>query len=73
MEEIYIVDRIEEDYIVVEDNKNNIININKNEFSEIINEGDILIKIDNKYILDNNKTKDRKENINKILRNLWEE
>lgn len=73
MEEIYIVDRIEGDYIVVEDNKNNIININKNEFSEIINEGDIIIKIDNKYILDNNKTKDRKENINKIIRNLWEE
>lgn len=73
MEEIYIVDRIEENYIVLEDYKSDIININKNEFSENINEGDVLIKIDNKYILDKNKTRNRKENINKILKTLWEE
>lgn len=73
MEEIYIVDRIEGDYIVIEDNQSNIININKNEFSENINEGDVLIKIDNKYTVDKDKTNFRKENINKILKSLWEE
>lgn len=73
MEEIYIVDRIEENYIVLEDNKGNIININKDEVSENINEGDVLIKIDNKYTVDKDKTNFRKENINKILKSLWEE
>ena len=73
MEEIYIVDRIEENYIVLEDNKGNIININKDEISENINESDVLIKIDNKYTVDKDKTNFRKENINKILKSLWEE
>lgn len=73
MEEIYIVDRIEGDYIVLEDNNGNIININKNNFSEDINEGDVLIKINDKYVLDKNKTNNRKDNISKILKNLWEE
>lgn len=73
MEEIYIVDRIEGDYIVLEDNNSNIININKNNFTEDINEGDVLIKINDKYVLDKNKTNNRKDNISKILKNLWEE
>ena len=69
----YVVDRIENNYIVLEDKDLNFINIKKEEVLEDVREGDILIKVNNKYIIDYNKTKNRKEYINKKIKNLWEE
>ena len=73
IENEYVVDRIENNYIVLEDKDLNFINIKKEEVLEDVREGDILIKVNNKYIIDYNKTKNRKEYINKKIKNLWEE
>lgn len=73
IENEYVVDRIENNYIVLEDKDLNFINIKKEEVLEDVREGDILIKVNNKYIIDYNKTKNRKDYINKKIKNLWEE
>ena len=73
IENEYVVDRIENNYIVLEDKDLNFINIKKEEVLEDVREGDILIKVNNKYIIDYNKTKNRKDHINKKIKNLWEE
>ena len=58
-----IVDRLEEEYIVCEDENKNIVNILKDEVEDEVKEGDILIFVDGKYIVNKEKTKDRKEYI----------
>ena len=60
----YVVDRIEEDIVVLEnlDTKEKI-NINLKELDFKVREGNILSKEDNKYILDLNTEKQRKEKL----------
>ena len=58
----YIVDRIEESIIVVEDQNGNIINLNKNKVNGQIKEGDCLREENEKFFLDTEKTKERKIN-----------
>ena len=68
-----IVDRLEEEYIVCEDENKNIVNILKDEVEDEVKEGDILIFVDGKYIVNKEKTKDRKEYIKDLIKDLWEE
>ena len=68
-----IVDRLEEEYIVCEDENRNIVNILKDEVEDEVKEGDILIFVDGKYIVNKEKTKDRKEYIQDLIKDLWEE
>ena len=68
-----IVDRLEEEYIVCEDENKNIVNILKDEVEDEVREGDILIFVDGKYIVNKEKTKDRKEYIENLIEDLWEE
>ena len=68
-----IVDRLEEEYIVCEDENKNIVNIIKDEVEDEVKEGDILIFVDGKYIVNKEKTKDRKEYIQDLIKDLWEE
>ena len=68
-----IVDRLEEEYIVCEDENKNIVNIVKDEVEDEVKEGDILIFVDGKYIVNKEKTKDRKEYIQDLIKDLWEE
>jgi len=68
-----IVDRLEEEYIVCEDENKNIVNILKDEVEDEVKEGDILIFVDGKYIVNKEKTKDRKEYIQDLIKDLWEE
>ena len=71
--EEFTVDRFEENYVVLENRKTNeIINVNKNELPEGIDEGDILDKINGKYILDRNKTEEVSNRISDKMNNLWE-
>lgn len=71
--EEFTVDRFEENYVVLENrNTNEIINVNKNELPEGIDEGDILDKINGKYILDRNKTEEVSNRISDKMNNLWE-
>ena len=68
-----IVDRLEEEYIVCEDENKNIVNILKDEVEDEVKEGDILILVDGKYIVNKEKTKDRKAYIQDLIKDLWEE
>ncbi len=68
-----IVDRLEEEYIVCEDENKNIVNILKDEVEDEVKEGDILIFVDGKYIVNKEKTKDRKEYIQDLIKDLWED
>ena len=68
-----IVDRLEEEYIVCEDENKNIVNILKDEVEDEVKEGDILIFVDGKYIVNKEKTKDRKEYIQDLIKYLCEE
>ena len=68
-----IVDRLEEEYIVCEDENKNIVNIIKDEVEDEVKEGDILIFVDGKYIVNKEKTKDRKEYIENLIEDLWED
>lgn len=68
-----IVDRLEEEYIVCEDENKNIVNILKDEVEDEVKEGDIIIFVDGKYIVNKEKTKDRKEYIQDLIKDLWED
>ena len=71
--EEFTVDRFEENYVVLENRETNeIINVNKNELPEDIDEGDILDKINGKYIIDRNKTEEVSNRISDKMNNLWE-
>lgn len=67
-----VVDRIEEEYIVVE-NDNGMVSIPKEEIDFEVKEGDVLITDENgKYILDKEETIARKEYIDNLISDLWE-
>ena len=53
---MYVIDRIENNIVVLEDNDNNIIEVEKNKFPNSIKEGDVIEIIDNKYVIDKVKT-----------------
>lgn len=62
--EEFTIDRIEEDMVVLEDNKNRkMINIQKKELPYDIKEGNIIKKINGKYFIDENETLKREEEI----------
>ncbi len=69
----YIIDRIEEEYVVLEGLEGNIFNVEKKYVDNSAIEGDILYKKDNFYYIDNEATKLRKEEIDKLMKGLWEE
>ncbi len=68
-----IVDRLEEEYIVCEDENKNIVNILKNEVEDEVKEGDIIVFVDGKYIINKVKTENRKEYIQDLIKDLWED
>lgn len=68
----YIVDRIEGKFFVCESEDKTMINIPiKKAVSAKI--GDVLCIINNKIIVDKNETEKRKEIMNKIMEDIWEE
>lgn len=69
----YIVDRIESNYVILEIDYNNLINVKKSDIIGKVKEGDILIKKDDFYFIDEEATKLRRENINTMMKGLWEE
>lgn len=68
----YIVDRIEENIIVLQDENGHMININKNNVYEKVKEGDCLRKENNRFLLDIEETKKRKMRIDKLMKGMWE-
>ncbi len=69
-----IVDRIEENHIVVcEDNKGNMINIDIMQMRGTVKEGDIIKLKDGKYEVDTVATSRRKKDIEDMVKGMWVE
>ena len=68
----YVVDRIEEDFIIIIDSLGNTIDINKKDTYDKIKEGDIIMKCDNGYKMLNKKGNKVKENIENKMKGMWE-
>lgn len=70
----FIVDRIEGNSIVLEDEKQSIILIDINLFDTKPSEGDVVVEIDdNSFKVNEDATKERKSNINALMKGMWEE
>lgn len=69
----YTVDRIEGSYAVLEDNEENIINVEIINVKGDLKEGKVLYKKDDLYFIDEEETKKRNEEINDLLKGLWED
>ena len=70
----FIVDRIEGNSIVLEDEKQGIILIDINLFDTKPSEGDVVVEIhDNSFKVNEDATKERKSNINALMKGMWEE
>lgn len=72
-ENSFIVDRIEENIIVLENNNGDIIKVGLSFIDEKPSEGDILVKIGNNFKVDKVATLNRKKYINKLMRGMWED
>lgn len=71
--EKFTVDRIEDDKVVLENRETKeIVNVNISKIPQNINEGDILNKINGKYMLDKEKTEEVSNRIKNKMNNLWE-
>ena len=70
----FIVDRIEGNSIVLEDEKQGIILIDINLFDTKPSEGDVVVEIDdNSFKVNEDATKERKSNINALMKSMSEE
>lgn len=67
-----IIDRFEDEYAVCEDENKKILNINKSKIQKQAKEGDIIIYRNGTYILDKEKTLNRKKYIEELTKDLWE-
>lgn len=70
--EEFSVDRFEENKAVIENRKSGeILNVNREELPKGIKEGSIIKKINGKYIFDEERTKEIKEEIKNKMDELW--
>lgn len=70
--EIWIVDRIEDDIVILENNGNTMC-IKKDELKINVSEGDVLIKDDlGKFVISKKEKNKREEYIKDLTENLWE-
>lgn len=72
MSESFIIDRIESGFVVAETEDETMVNIPKNLIKGDFKEGDILIKEDEFFKVDSDLTKKRKEEIDHMLKNMWQ-
>ncbi|MGL4572545.1 MAG: DUF3006 domain-containing protein [Clostridium sp.] len=73
MKEKYIVDRIQSEYYVLETPNGGMINLPKDEVSKQLKEGDVLYKIGDTYSLSEEETKKRMDEIEELMKGMWEE
>lgn len=71
MKQIYIVDRLEGEYVVLETPEEEMVNVKKSFLEKDIKEGDCLIKKDDYFILDIKETEKRKEKISEMMKGMW--
>ena len=70
---MFIIDRIEEESIVLEDYEGEIIVIDKDKVKSIPLEGDILVKDGDLFFVDIEETRKRREKIKNIMKGMWDE
>lgn len=71
--DILIVDRIEQEYVVCEDNNRRMININCNQFKELPKEGEVLVLVNGAFIVDKELTKNKLKEVEDIMKGMWQE
>ncbi len=69
----FIVDRIENKSVVLEDDKQDIILIDIDLFHKQPRDGDVVIMCNNSFYVDEDATKERKNKINSLMKGMWEE
>lgn len=70
--EKFIVNRTENNFVVLEDYKREIILIDINLFNKKPKDGDIVIKYNNLFYINYNYTREREEKINSLMKGMWE-
>lgn len=69
--EFFVVDRIEGESIVLESYNGEIIVIEKESINKLPNEGNVLVKDNNFFYIDEDETIKRKEKIKNITKGIW--
>lgn len=67
----FIVDRIENNSVVLEDEKQDIILIDINLFNDKPKEGDVVVMCNNSFKVDEEATKERINKINTLMKGMW--
>ncbi len=73
MDKLYIIDRFEGNYIILETPDGNIINVKKDKVIGKVNEGDCLIYKDDHFLLDEKNTEVRRQEIVEKMKGMWKE
>ncbi|WP_297417512.1 DUF3006 domain-containing protein [Clostridium sp.] len=73
MHEKYIIDRVESSYVIVEKENGEMDRISLDSIQGDFKEGDILINKDEYFEIDESLTVYRKREIDKIVKDMWEE
>lgn len=69
----YYIDRIEEEFVICENEQREFLTFCKKYLPASIGEGDVIMLSDKKWEIDYNQTKLRKENAHKLLQKLFKE
>lgn len=67
----YVIDRFEGGYAVCEAENKEMINIDRKDIPSEAKEGDVLVQQGNEICLDADESKRRKENIQRLMDDLW--
>lgn len=68
----YTLDRIEGNYVILEDKNGDILEVSIDKIEGSFKEGDILVKNKENFIVDKHFTKERKDKIENMMKNIWE-
>lgn len=66
-----VIERIEEDIVIIELDDGKHVEVSKNDFPEDIKEGDFVLKYNDQYIIDDDKTSEFRRRIAELQNSLW--
>lgn len=66
-----IIERIENDIVVIEDDNGNHFEVPEEIFAQKAEEGDFIVKTDNGFIVDVNKTSELRKKMVELQNSLW--
>ncbi len=73
MKDVYIVDRKEGEYYVLESPNGDMINVHKDKILMSLKSGDILYRKDDKYYYSEEMTQKHKNDIKELMKGIWVE